>query len=63
VTNSINSPISKGKNLYIEEKKSYTVIIIIEWDSKKKIMYNFTRENVYCWYKQHVQLCYFDREW
>ena len=35
----------------------------MEWDSKKKIMYNFTRENVYCWYKPHVQLCYFDREW
>jgi hypothetical protein len=27
------------------------IIIIIEWESKKKIMYDFTCENIDYWYK------------
>jgi hypothetical protein len=30
------------------------IIIVIQWDSKKKKMYDFTRENVNYWYKPYV---------
>jgi len=64
--NSVTSPIGwnnypRKKNLYIGYKKCDT-IIITEWESKKKIMYDFTCENIDCWYKPRVQSCYFDRK-